>query len=82
MPPLYDVVCRVEIVLGTCTLKVRDCLNMERRSVIRLIQSAGDDLQVLVNGVPIAHGETVIVDDNTAVRITDILPPPGGEAPA
>ena len=43
---------------------------------VRLAQTAGSDLQVLVNGIPIAHSEVVIVDDSTAVRLTDILAPP------
>jgi flagellar motor switch/type III secretory pathway protein FliN len=31
---------------------------------------------VLVNGVAIARGEIVIVEDSTAIRLTDILTSP------
>ena len=73
---LGDVVCRIEVVLGTGTISVRDCLALREGSIIPLQQLAGTDLQVLVNGIPAAVGEVVIVDDSTAIRLTDILPPP------
>ena len=79
-PGLHDVVCQVEIVLGTGEMTVRECLQLKRLSVIRLKQSAGEDLQVVVNGVPLASGEVVIVDDSTAIRVTEILQPPSAEA--
>jgi flagellar motor switch protein FliN/FliY len=75
---LGDEVCRVEVVLGTGSISVRRCLALEDGSVIRLEQVAGSDLQVAINGVPVARGEVVIVEDSTAIRLTDILPPPSG----
>jgi flagellar motor switch protein FliN len=79
IPPLYDVMCSVDVVLGTASMTVRECLNMRRHTVIRLNQSAGGDMQVVVNGVAIANGEVVIIDNSTALRVTDILPPPSSE---
>ena len=73
---LRDVVCRVEVVLGTGRISVRHCLSLKDGSIMPLEQIAGSDLQVKVNGVPVALGEVVIVDDSTAIRLTDILPPP------
>jgi flagellar motor switch protein FliN/FliY len=61
-------------------MTVRRCLSLTRDSVIRLSQSAGNDLQVVVNGVAVALGEVVIIDNSTAVRVTDILSPPSNEA--
>lgn len=78
--PLYDVTCRVDVVLGTSSLSVRQCLGLQRDSVLRLTQSAGSDLQVVIHGVPVALGEVVIIDNSTAVRVTDILAPPSNEA--
>jgi flagellar motor switch protein FliN/FliY len=80
LAPLFDVACRVDVVLGTASMSVRQCLALKRDSVIRLTQSAGNDLQVVVNGVAIALGEVVIIDNSTAVRVTDILAPPSNEA--
>jgi flagellar motor switch protein FliN/FliY len=73
---LGDVVCRIEVVLGTGTISVRHCLSLNAGSIISLEQIAGTDLQVMANGIPVALGEVVIVDDSTAIRLTDILPPP------
>jgi flagellar motor switch protein FliN len=80
--PLHDVGCRVDVVLGTASMTVRQCLSLQRDSLIRLSQSAGNDLQVVVNGIGIAQGEVVIIDNSTAVRITDIVAPPSNEGPS
>jgi flagellar motor switch protein FliN/FliY len=79
---LGDVSCSVEVWLGTATISVRDCLHMKRHSIISLEQSAGNDMQVVVNGVLVAHGEVVIIDDSTAIRLTEIAPPPSAETSA
>ena len=80
LSPMLDVRCNVDFVLGTGTLKVRDCLRLERQSVVKLAQPAGADLDVLVHGVLVARGEVVILDDNTALRISHVTPPAGIEA--
>jgi flagellar motor switch protein FliN/FliY len=80
LAPLHDVACHVDVVLGTASMTVRQCLALKRDSILRLSQSAGNDLQVVVNGVGIALGEVVIIDSSTAVRVTDILAPPSNEA--
>ena len=73
---LQAVVCGVDVVLGSASMSVRECLQLRRNSILRLTESAGADMQVLINGIPIARGEIVIVDDSTAIRLTDILPSP------
>jgi flagellar motor switch protein FliN len=80
LAPLSDVVCRVDVLLGTATVSVRDCLHWKRNSIIRLREVAGSDMQVTINGVLVATGEVVIIDDSTAVRVTEILEPPSSES--
>ena len=80
LAPMFDVQCTVDFVIGTGVLKMRDCLRLERNSVVRLAQSAGADLEVRVHGVPVANGEVVIIDDDTALRISRIIAPAGVEA--
>jgi flagellar motor switch protein FliN/FliY len=80
LEPFQRVTCGVDIVLGTGTMRMRECLNLRKHAVIPLQQAAGADLRVLVNGVAIAQGEVVIVDDSTAIRITEIVQPSGGDA--
>jgi flagellar motor switch protein FliN/FliY len=74
-----DIRCPVSVVLGEGAITVRRCLGLQRYSVVPLKQLAGEDLHVMVNGVTVARGEVVIVEDSTAIRITDIPTPPGTE---
>lgn len=69
---LRDVACPVSVVLGTGSITVRRVLTLERNSVIRLHQPAGEDLQMIVKGVLVARGEVVVVEDSTAIRLTEI----------
>lgn len=77
---MLDVECGVDFIIGTGRLKVRDCLRLERQSIVRLDQSGGADLELRVHGVPVAVGEVVIMDDVTALRLTRITTPSGNEA--
>jgi flagellar motor switch protein FliN len=76
---LLDVMCDLSVVLGSGAITVRRCLGLKRHSVLRLDQSAGEDLLVTVNGVVLAKGEVVIVEDSTAIRITEIPAPASAE---
>ena len=76
---VMDVPCEVEFILGTTTVKVRDCVRFAPNSIVRLRQSAGADLEVRVGGVPVAAGEVVIVDEVVSLRLSKILPPVGAD---
>src|SRR5690349_16540454 len=69
---LADVPCGVSVQLGNGRVSMERLLALDRNAILRLSQAAGEDLQVVVHGVPIAHGEIVIVDDRTALRVTQI----------
>ncbi len=77
---MLDIVCPVDVILGTGTISVRDCLRMLPQTVLRLVQPSGSDLCVSVHGVVAVKGEVVIVDDSTALRVTEVVPPPSAEA--
>lgn len=79
---LSDVPCHVEFVLGDARMRLRDCLELAPRSVLRLDQAAGADIELRVEGRAIASGEIVIVDNTAGLRITRILPPPGPDGEA
>ena len=72
---LADIICGISIQLGSGRVSVRQLLSLERNTVLRLTQPAGEDLHVVVHGVPVAMGEIVIVDDSTALRVTQIAVP-------
>jgi flagellar motor switch/type III secretory pathway protein FliN len=74
---LMDVPCPVDFVLGTATVKVRDCATFAVNSVIRLKQAAGSDLEVRIGGIAVFTGEVVIANENVALRVGRVLPPAG-----
>lgn len=76
---MLDVRCQIEVVVGHGSITVRDCLKLQRDSVIRLREVAGADLMVHVQGLAAATGEIVVDDETTSVKITGILPPAGPE---
>ena len=80
LAPMLDVRCDVDFIIGTGRLSVRDCLRLQRQSVVRLDQSGGADLELRVHGIPVAQGEVMIMDDVTALRLTRINSPQGSEA--
>jgi flagellar motor switch/type III secretory pathway protein FliN len=70
----------VDVVLGTGVLTLRECLVLQRDHIVKLAEPAGGDLQIRVQGITMATGEVVVVDDAAALRVTHILPPAGVEA--
>ncbi|ODS53935.1 MAG: hypothetical protein ABS36_12080 [Acidobacteria bacterium SCN 69-37] len=76
---VMDVPSPVDIVLGTTTVKVRECATLAVDTVIRLKQAAGSDLEVRVGGIPMFAGEVVMAGDDVSLRIGRVLPPAGQE---
>jgi flagellar motor switch protein FliN/FliY len=74
---LLDVPVRVTVELGRAELPVREVLELGTGSVIELDRSAGEALDILVNGVVIAQGEVVVVGEQFGIRLLEILSSPG-----
>ena len=70
---LRDVPLRVTVELGRTRLLVRDVLALRNGSVIELDRPAGGAVDLLVNGVLIARGEVVVVDERFGVRISEVV---------
>jgi flagellar motor switch protein FliN/FliY len=62
--------------IGRTRMSVRDVLNLEPGAVVELDRSAGAPADILLNGRLIAYGEVVVVDQDYAVRVTQILDTP------
>jgi flagellar motor switch protein FliN/FliY len=58
--------------LGRAKMTVNDLLALRNGSVIELDRAAGESADLFVNGRLIARGEVVVVDENYALRITQI----------
>ncbi len=70
---LHGVEMDVSVQLGTTKMKMRDLLEVQIGSIVELDRAAGSPVDVLVNGALIAKGEVVVVDDEFAVRITEVI---------
>jgi flagellar motor switch protein FliN len=66
-----DVPLRISIQLGTRIMKVRDILQLQPSSLIELSKSAGENVDVLMNGRLIAFGEVIKLEGSTGIRLTD-----------
>src|SRR5712691_4599656 len=72
---LLDIPLEVTVEIGRTRLPLRTLLQLGAGSVIELAKLAGEPLDVLVNGRPIARGEAVMVNDKFGVRLTDVISP-------
>ena len=79
---LGDVLCPLSVEIGSGTLAVREVIELCRSTILGMTQPAGQDLSLIVNGVTLAMGEIVIVEDTTAIRVTQIVRVPGTAAEA
>lgn len=73
---LHQVEMGVTVELGRTQLTVRELLGLAPGSVVELDRTAGAPVDVLVNGTLIARGEVVVVDEEFAVRISEIVAGP------
>ena len=75
---MQQALARVKAALVQATqarLAIRELLQLGPGSVVELHKLAGETLDVLINGKPIARGEAVMVNDKFGVRLTDVISP-------
>ena len=61
--------------IGRNRMLINDLLQLGQGSIIELNRLAGEPLDILVNNKLIARGEVVVVSEQFAIRITDIVSP-------
>jgi flagellar motor switch protein FliN/FliY len=72
---LRDVELGVSVELGRTRMTVRELLALAPGAIVELDKAAGGPVDVLVNGTLMARGEVVVVDEEFAVRISEIVTP-------
>lgn len=72
---IMDVPLQVTVELGRTHKLIREILEFGPGSIIELDKLAGEPVDIMVNGKPIAKGEVVVIDESFGVRITDIIHP-------
>lgn len=70
---LMNVPLNVTVEIGSCIKKVKEILEFTQGTIIELERQAGAPVDIIVNGNLIAKGDVVVIDDNFAVRITEII---------
>ena len=70
---ILDVAVTLALEVGRANMSVRDLLQLAPGAIVELDRLAGEPLDVLVNGVRIARGEVVVVDDKFGIRLTDVV---------
>jgi flagellar motor switch protein FliN/FliY len=70
---IMDVPLDVTVELGRTSRKIKEILEFQPGSIVELNKLAGETMDILINGKFVARGEVVVLDENFAVRITDII---------
>lgn len=89
MSPNLDMIMRipvtVKIVLGSATMPVASLVKLGRGAVIPLDRRVGEPVDVVVNGLVVARGEVVVVDEATSrfgISLTEVVGSTTGDKPA
>jgi flagellar motor switch protein FliN/FliY len=72
---ILDIPVTLTMEIGRAKIPIRNLLKLNQGSVVELERLAGEPLDVLVNGMLIAHGEVVVVNEHFGIRFTDVVSP-------
>jgi flagellar motor switch protein FliN len=70
---LSEVPMELSVEIGRTRMTVGETLQLRAGSIVTLERLAGEPVDLLVNGTPLARGEVVIVDEEFGLRITEIV---------
>jgi flagellar motor switch protein FliN/FliY len=62
--------------IGRTRMTIRETLALGPGSIVTLERLAGEPVDLLVNGKPIARGEVVVIDEEFGLRVTEIVSEP------
>lgn len=70
---LSDIPMELSVEIGRTQMTVGETLDLRVGSIVTLERLAGEAVDLLVNGTPIARGEVVVIDEQFGLRVTEIL---------
>jgi flagellar motor switch protein FliN/FliY len=70
---ILDIPVTLSVEIGKTKISIRNLLQLNQGSVVELDRLAGEPLDVLVNGMLVAHGEVVVVNEKYGIRLTDVV---------
>ena len=66
-----DVPMRITMEVGRRNMKVREILLLKPDSIVEVPKSAGENVDVFINGKLVAFGEILEMEGKSGVRLTD-----------
>ena len=72
---ILEVMVTLSLEVGRLQMTVRELLQLAPGAIVELNRLATEPLDVLVNGVRIARGELVVVEEKFGIRLTDVVSP-------
>ncbi len=72
---IMDVAVTVALEVGRTSIPVRELLQLTPGTIVELDRMAGEPLDVLVNGIKVARGEVVVINEKFGIRLTEVVPP-------
>jgi flagellar motor switch protein FliN/FliY len=72
---VQDIPLLVAIEVGRLKLRVRDLIKLAPNSIIELKKPAGEPFDVCINGMQVARGEVITVEQSPGVRIIEVHKP-------
>jgi flagellar motor switch protein FliN len=70
---LHDVPVELAVEIGRTRMTIGETLALGPGSIITLDRLAGEPVDLLVNGKPIARGEVVVIDEEFGLRVTEVV---------
>lgn len=70
---IMDVPLEVTVELGRANKSIKEILEFTPGTIIELNKSAGEPVDVLVNGKFVAKGEVVVIEESFGIRVTEII---------
>ncbi len=74
---LHDVPVELTVEVGRTRMTIGETLALGPGAIVSLNRLAGEPVDLLVNGTPIARGEVVVIDEEFGLRITEVGPAMG-----
>ena len=70
---LRDVPVELAVEIGRTRMTIGEALALGPGSIVTLDRLAGEPVDLLVNGKPIARGEVVVIDEEFGLRISEVV---------
>ena len=72
---IMDIPVQLSVELGRTKMPIKDLLQLSQGSIVELSALAGEPMDIMINGLLIAQGEVVLMNEKLGIRVTDIITP-------